>query len=266
MQKIKFWKMSGAGNDFVLLQGGNPSAARLEELAVRLCDRRLGIGADGLLHIARAGRGALRVRYHNSDGSEAFCGNGSRCAAWRAWSSGLLREKDFILRTGAGDLRAEIISAETVRMRMPDVKNARLNFSGNYPAGLKRVHFLNTGVPHAVVPVRDLEGTDVGALGRALRFNKAFGPAGTNVDFVRVAGRTVQVRTYERGVEGETLACGTGLTAAAVALALAGVVKSPVTLAARSGDKFKAWLQPEGTGAAQIWLQGPAKTVFEGEI
>jgi len=266
VQKIKFWKMSGAGNDFVLLRGGAPSAASLKKLAVRLCDRRLGIGADGLLHIAPAGRGALRVRYHNSDGSEAFCGNGSRCAAWLAWSSGLLRQKEFTLRTAAGNLRAEIVAANTVRMSMPDVTGARLDFPGNYPAGIKRVHFLNTGVPHAVVPVRDLEGTDVALLGRALRFNKAFGPAGTNVNFVRVTGSTVQVRTYERGVEAETLACGTGLTASAVALTLAGLVKPPVTLAARSGDKFRAWLRPAGSGATEIRLQGPAKTVFEGEI
>lgn len=266
MQKIKFWKMSGAGNDFVLLQGGAPASARLKKLAVRLCDRRLGVGADGLLHIAKAGPRLLTVRYCNSDGSEAFCGNGSRCAAWRAWSSGLIRDSEFTLRTAAGDLDAEIVSAETVRMRMPDVKGACLNFAGNYPAGIKQVHFLNTGVPHAVVPVRDLKGTDVAALGRALRFNKAFGRAGTNVNFVRLAGSTVQVRTYERGVEGETLACGTGLTASAVALALAGLVKSPVTLAARSGDKFRVWLKPAPAGAAEIRLQGPAKTVFEGEI
>lgn len=266
MQKIKFWKMSGAGNDFVLLQGGRPGAGALKELAVRLCDRKLGVGADGLLHISKAGSKLLEVRYLNSDGSVAFCGNGSRCAAWRAWSSGLMRKRKFTLRTAAGDLPAEIVSAGVVKMRMPDVAGAKLAFAGKYPAGVAELHFLNTGVPHAVVPVRDLEKTDVAGLGRALRFNRAFGPAGTNVNFVRVNGDKVYIRTYERGVEAETLACGTGITAAAVALALAGKVRPPVTLVARGGDRFRAWLAPAGSGASEIWLQGPAETVFEGEI
>jgi diaminopimelate epimerase len=266
VQKIKFWKMSGAGNDFVLLSGGRFSSGALRKLSIRLCDRKRGVGADGLLHISKAGPLLLAVRYFNSDGSEAFCGNGSRCAAWQAWRSGLIRRKKFILRTAAGDLPAEIIASGAVRMRMPEVRGARMNFKGRYPAGIGQVHFLNTGVPHAVVPVLDLEKTDVARFGRALRFNKAFGSAGANINFVRLEGGTVLVRTYERGVEGETLACGTGITAAAVALALAGLVKSPVRLAARSGDKFRAWLKPGGGGASEIYLQGPAQTVFEGEI
>lgn len=266
MQKIRFWKMSGAGNDFVLLAGGRPAGPALRRLAVRLCDRRRSVGADGLLHVARLGPALLRVRYFNSDGSEAFCGNGSRCAAWRAWSSGLMKAKRFTLRTAAGDLQAEIAGKETVRLRMPDVAGARLNFPGKFPAGVKKLHFLNTGVPHAVVPVRDIDKVDVAGLGRALRFHPAFGRAGANVNFTQVRGGRVLVRTYERGVEAETLACGTGVTASAVALALAGEVKPPVKLRARGGDDFRVWLKPCAAGASGIILQGPAKTVFEGEI
>ena len=263
---MKFWKMSGAGNDFVLLAGGRPSDGALRRLAVRLCDRRRAVGADGLLHIAKAGPELLRVRYFNSDGSEAFCGNGSRCAAWRAWSSGMMRARAFTLRTAAGDLRAEIAGRGTVRLAMPAVAGARLDLPGKFPGGVKPLHFLNTGVPHAVVPVKDVEKVDVAALGRALRFHPAFGRAGANVNFVQVKGGRVLIRTYERGVEAETLACGTGVTASAVALALAGAVKPPVALLARGGDLFRVWFKPAGNGASGVVLQGPAETVFEGEM
>ena len=265
VQKIAFWKMSGAGNDFVLLTGGRLGTAALKKLTVRLCAQKLAVGADGLLYVNKAGAASVSVRYFNADGSEAFCGNGSRCAAWWAYSKGLAG-KEFSLNTVSGVLPVKITGRESVRMRMPDVGAALLGFSGKYPAGIKLVHFLNTGVPHAVVPVADIDRTDVRGLGRALRYNKAFGPGGTNVNFVKVRAGRVLVRTYERGVEGETLACGTGLTASAVALALAGVVKPPVTLAARGGDRFRVWLKPSGAGASDIYIQGPAKIVFKGSI
>ncbi len=266
MQKIKFWKMSGAGNDFVLLTGGRLTAVSLGKLAVKLCARKTAVGADGLLYVNKGGSDSVTLRYFNSDGSEAFCGNGSRCAAWWAYSRGLMKSKTFLLKTAAGELAAEIKGAESVRMRMPDVPDVSIGHGGAWSKPVRAVHFLNTGVPHAVARVEDLEGLDVGAVGRLLRFHKAFGPQGTNVDFVRVSGGKVYVRTYERGVERETLACGTGITASAVALALTGEVKSPVTLAARSGDTFRVWLKPAGAGANEIYIQGPARTVFEGEI
>lgn len=265
MQKMKFWKMTGAGNDFVLLTGGRFKTAALKRLAARLCAAKTAIGADGLLYVNKAGRGAVSVRYFNSDGSEAFCGNGSRCAAWWAHRAGLAGKR-FLLRTAAGDLPAEITAAGSVRMGMPDVTRASLDFRGKYPRGIKTVHFLNTGVPHAVVPVSGLDALDVDGLGRALRHNPAFGRAGANVNFVGVRDGRVHVRTFERGVEAETLACGTGLTAAAVALALAGAVRPPVRLRSRSGEDFTVWLKPAGEGAADIRIQGPARIVFKGEI
>ena len=265
MQKIKFWKLSGAGNDFVLLPAGRLKAAALKKLARALCPRGTAVGADGLLVVAKRGLGEVSVRYFNADGSEAFCGNGSRCAAWWAYRQGLAGKKFFLL-TAAGRLPAEIISAERVRMGMPDVRGAKLFFKGKFPAAVKALHFLNTGVPHAVVPVGELRRLDVDSLGRALRGNPAFGPAGANVNFVRVSGGRAEVRTYERGVEAETLACGTGLTACAVALALAGRLRPPVELTARSGEKFSVWLKPEGDGASGIAIEGPARIVFTGEI
>lgn len=264
MQKLKFWKLSGAGNDFVLLTGRH-GAARLKSLARRLCAAKSGVGADGLLLVNRAGAGAVSVRYFNSDGSEAFCGNGSRCAAWWAYLKGLT-DREMTLGTLAGRLTASVAGREKVRMRMPEVRSVSLRHRGKYPAGVAAVHFLNTGVPHAVAPVRNLAGLDVIRLGRLLRSNPAFGRAGVNADFVELKKGVVHIRTYERGVEGETLACGTGITAAAVALALAGRVKPPVTFEARSRERFRVWLKPAGDGASEIFIQGPARLVFEGEI
>lgn len=258
--------MSGAGNDFVLITGSGLTTAALKKLAVRLCERKLAIGADGLLYVNKAGLDAVSVRYFNSDGSEAFCGNGSRCAALWAGREGLMKTWRFLLKSAAGELPVEIISQESVRMRMPDVPVVSLRHKGTWSRPVKAVHFLNTGAPHAVVPVEDLEVLDVAGLGRLLRFHKAFGPAGTNVNFVRLEKGVIKVRTYERGVEGETLACGTGITATAVALGLDLGLKSPVTLVPRTGEKFRVWYRREGDGAADIYVQGPAKIVFSGQI
>ncbi|OGR67256.1 MAG: diaminopimelate epimerase [Elusimicrobia bacterium GWC2_61_19] len=265
MGKMKFWKMSGAGNDFVLITGGRYKTAALKKLAVGLCAARTGVGADGLLYV-RPGRGAVSLRYFNSDGSEAFCGNGSRCAAWWAYSAGLVKRKKFLLKTVSGELPVEITGPESVRMRMPDVDGVALGYGGAWSKPVKRVHLLDTGVPHAVVPVDDLGGLDVMGLGKLLRFHKDFGPEGVNVDFVAVRGGKVHVRTYERGVEGETPACGTGITASAVALGLSLGLRSPVELISRSGEKFRVWFRAAGAGARDIYIQGPARIVFEGEI
>ena len=262
---MKFWKMSGAGNDFVLLAGGGPRGAAAGGLARRLCDRRLSIGADGLLLVRRARPGVISVRYFNADGSAAFCGNGSRCAALWAFLNGLA-PRSFELSTAAGTLPVEIAGGGRVRMRMPDVKKVSLRHPGRWPAGVREVHFLDTGVPHAVVPVKDVGRVDVPALGRLLRRHRAFGPAGANVDFAEIRGGRVLVRTYERGVEDETLACGTGITAAAIALALSGAVEPPVALRSRSGEDFTVSLEPSGAGASGITIEGPARLVFAGEM
>ena len=266
MQKIKFWKMSGAGNDFVLLTGGKLNTAALRKLAIKLCARKTAVGADGLLYVNRGAANIVSLRYFNSDGSEAFCGNGSRCAAWWAYSTGLVKSRNFRLTTSVCELTVVIKAVESVMMQMPDVAGVSLGHGWAWPAPVRSVYFLNTGVPHAVVPVDDLEKLDVPGVGRLLRLHKAFGPQGTNVDFVKVIGGKAHVRTYERGVEGETLACGTGLTASAVALGAAQGLKSPVDLVSGNGEKFRVWFCLNGTHVSNVYIQGPAKIVFEGEI
>ena len=265
--KIAFWKMSGAGNDFVLLNGGAFGSAPLKRLAVKLCDRKAGIGADGLLYVIKERAGRVSLRYFNSDGSEAFCGNGSRCAAWWARSSGLVKGDNFELSTIRGILPVMVTGREKIKMRMPAVTSVALNHKGNYPSPVRTVHFLNTGVPHAVVPLGDIGSLEVDSLGRRLRFHKAFGPAGANVNFVELGGARVLIRTYERGVEAETLACGTGIAAAAIALGLEKGLACPVLVTARSGENFKVWFKPGARGAVDdIYIEGPARTVFEGRI
>lgn len=267
--KLNFFKMSGAGNDFVLITSVRLRRMRsgaLKKLAVKLCSAKTAVGADGLLYVNKAGPGAISMRYFNCDGSEAFCGNGSRCSAWWAYASGLMKKKKFFLKSISGNLPVEIISRETVKIRMPDVPSVSLNHGGAWSKPVRTVHFLNTGVPHAVVPVPDLEHLDVNGLGRFLRFHSAFGSAGTNVDFVRAENGIVKIRTYERGVEAETPACGTGITASAIALGLELGLNSPVKIISKSGEKFKVWYKPSGGRVTDIYIQGPAKIIFKGTI
>jgi diaminopimelate epimerase len=257
--KLRFFKMSGAGNDFVLLDG-LPRGRSGPSLARRLCDRRRGIGADGLLVVSRRG-GRPRLDYWNADGSAAFCGNGSRCAAIWIASRGRAQGRRLTLATSGGPLEASLSGKGRASVRMPAPKGLRLGlrvaaFNRAYP-----VHFVDTGVPHAVVFVPDAERVDVKTLGRFLRFHKAFGKAGANVDFVHLKKGVVHLRTYERGVEDETLACGTGVVAAAAVARALGEAGDRVTVRVRGGEELHVTF---ADGAA--WLEGPGETTFHGEV
>ncbi|MCR4820860.1 MAG: diaminopimelate epimerase [Elusimicrobiales bacterium] len=286
---MKFWKMSGAGNDFVLIEDKSFSYKYLSGLAVKLCRRRISIGADGLLAVSRLDNGNVRMRYFNSDGTEAFCGNGSRCSLLWAYAKGLCGRK-VSLEALPGILNAEIISDKEVKMAMPDVKSPEM-LNLNLLSGIKKdIIFMDTGVPHCVVilPEWQLDSFDIASEGRALRYNKIF-PQGANVDFISISKpddsvALVKVRTYERGVEAETLACGTGITASAIAAALSAKLPSPVSLRSLSGENFKVWFEisngPEYEArlekdsrknslfpdAKNIFIQGPAEITFTGEI
>lgn len=259
---MRFFKMSGAGNDFVLVE--RPKGGSLSKLARRLCDRRRGVGADGLLAVDR---GALRLSYFNADGSEAFCGNGSRCAAWWMHARGWVKGREFEFKTSEGPLRARITGRETVSIRMPEPHSIRLGLKVAAAGRTWTAHSLNTGVPHAVVEVMELADFPVFEVGRALRHHKAFAPAGTNADFIRWDGKLLHVRTYERGVEDETLACGTGVAASALAGFLLGKGRPPVRVRVRGGATLKVSFKPLGGNAfSDVWLEGPAEVVYSGEI
>ena len=254
---VRFWKMSGAGNDFVLLDR-LPRARSAPALARRLCDRRLAVGADGLLVVSRDAVGA-RVGYWNADGSSAFCGNGTRCAALWAHERKIVRGDSFAMRTIRGVLSARLTGPSRAEVAMPQPARPgsplRLRAAGRAWV----VHPVDSGTAHAVVFVDDAESVDAETLGRSLRRHPALGPGGANVDFVQARERGLVLRTYERGVEAETLACGTGVMAAAAVARALGLSGDRVSVRARGG-LLRARLAPRAA------LEGPGKVVFTGEI
>lgn len=274
---LKFVKMNGAGNDFVVIDGRQARVRWERELVARLCDRHRGVGADGLLVLETSeGSGAdFRMRYFNSDGGEAeMCGNGARCFA--RFASGLLGGAGEIgFETLAGRATAKVLKDGSVELAMmkPEVvgQAEELTLERGEGSTIKCVFwFLNTGVPHAVIFVdsaEELERLDVAGLGRAVRFHERFAPAGTNVNFVTVLdSNRLRVRTYERGVEAETLACGTGVTACALAHHLRAGCGSPVNVETRGGDVLGVRFEASGCEFTQVFLRGPAEFVFRGEI
>ncbi|MCX5797828.1 MAG: diaminopimelate epimerase [Elusimicrobia bacterium] len=258
---MRFWKLTAAGNDFVLVA----SAVRAPgALARRLCDRRGGVGADGLLLVRRAA-GGVDLRYFNADGSAAFCGNGTRCAAWWAFSRGWAGRR-MRLRTRAGAVAARVTGRGLVALSMPGPKGLRLGLTLRVKGRSLRAHAVNMGVPHAVVPVRGLEGFPVVDFGRAIRRHPAFGRGGANVDFISRRGPALRMRTYERGVEGETWACGTGAAAAAVVAWRLGWVRPPVKVLVRGGQALAVSFRTQDGAVRDVRLSGPVRIVFEGEV
>ncbi|MBI3549024.1 MAG: diaminopimelate epimerase [Elusimicrobia bacterium] len=265
--KIRFVKMSGAGNDFVLVDAAELKGARggRPRLARAICDRRASVGADGLLIVGRGGpAGAASLEYYNADGSEAFCANGSRCAAWyihrRRWAG-----RAFVFNSIEGPIRATITGDERVRIFMPQIRDVRLGLKVDACGKTWRVSYLNTGVPHVVVEAKDLDAFPVFEVGRALRRHRAFAPAGANVNFVSLGKGAPRLRTYERGVEDETLACGTGATATAAVLHLTKGARPPIRLQVKGGDTLTVGFRSLAGGFEDVWLEGPAKVTFTGE-
>lgn len=255
---LRFWKLSGAGNDFVLLEG-LPKGRSGAGLARALCDRREGVGADGLIAMGRKG-GQVRLDYWNADGSAAFCGNGTRCAVLWAVERGWLKGNALSIRTARGPVLARRTAKGRVETSMPAPKDLRLGIRIKTEGYSLQAHYVDTGVPHAVVFVPDVSRVDVKRLGRALRIHKAFGRAGANVDLVEIQKNNLIVRTYERGVEGETLACGTGVMAAAFVARVLGFGEMPLRVHVASGDALSVSFR-DGPR-----LEGPAKIVFSGEV
>jgi len=256
--KTRFWKMSGAGNDFVLLE--DAPARRGPALARRLCDRRFGVGADGLLVLARR-RGRVRIDYWNADGSYAFCGNGTRCGALWAAARGWTKGERFVVETARGPLPVGLTGAGRAEVAMPAPRGFRRGLRLKALGRARLVHLIDTGVPHAVVFVPDAETVDVKALGRALRSHEGVGPLGANVDFVEVRGGALVLRTYERGVEDETLACGTGVVAAAAVARALGKAGDRVDVRVRGGGLLRVSFDGGG-----VRLEGPGEVTFVGEV
>jgi len=264
---MNFTKMNGAGNDFVLLDNLDGRLQLSAAQIAAICDRHRGVGADGVLVVEPPSNGTdFRMRYYNADGGEAeMCANGARCFA--RFASRLTGKQGAIsFQTPAGVIRAESAD-ENVRLAMTEPRDLALDQTIELTGGSVLVHSVNTGVPHAIVFVDDLEKTDVRSLGAGLRYHPHFAPKGTNVNFVRITGpATVSVRTYERGVEDETLACGTGVVATALILHEKHGAQSPVSVQVRGGDTLSVAFEKVDGGYRNVNLTGPADFVFEGQI
>jgi diaminopimelate epimerase len=268
MSTLKFYKMSGAGNDFVVLDNRQGQVrGDLSAFSAAVADRKRGVGADGVLLVEPSDRKNFRMRYFNADGSEAdMCGNGGRCIARFANLMGAAPTA-MEFENLAGDFKATVLADGQVDLQMTQPHSMRLDMKLAIEGAELTGHFLNTGVPHVVVPVDDIEAVDVVGWGRQLRHHSAFGPKGTNANFVQVTGpSSVKVRTYERGVEDETLACGTGSVAAAILMARLGRVKSPVAVTTRGGDVLSIAFRLDGDSASEVFLKGGAEVTFQGDL
>ncbi len=270
---LQFTKMDGAGNDFILVDNRQGHFLFDQQLISQLCHRHRGIGADGLLIFEKPDSpcAQARMRYYNADGREAeMCGNGARC--FTRYVASLLKQSSgkITFETAAGLLQGELMENQ-VKIFMSEVHTVKLHQRvGNY----HNIHSINTGVPHALLIVDHLQRAPVLEVGRTLRYHPHFSPAGTNVDFIQIlAPHSLAIRTYERGVEGETLACGTGVVAAALLYHFLYKVPSPISVLVQSQEKLEVTFlsQPSSENKtlpkiSEITLRGPAEFVFQGSI
>jgi diaminopimelate epimerase len=265
---IDFFKMSGSGNDFILIDNrdGSLAVGDCAAFARSVCERKISVGADGLFIIEKSEKVDFRWRFFNADGSEAaMCGNGARCVARFAYLTGIAGTR-MSFETGAGIIDAEV-RGDIVKVRLTDPYALALDEQIRIGNQILFVHSINTGVPHAVHFLHDLEGFDVFTTGRAIRNHEHYRPAGANANFVTVVDdHTLRVRTYERGVEDETLACGTGSVASALIAALKGLVTSPVDVRVQSGELLRIYFEPTVDGFTKVYLEGKAKVVYQGKL
>jgi diaminopimelate epimerase len=274
---LRFTKMNGAGNDFILIDNTAGDIRLNRSQIVHLCDRHRGIGADGILLLEKpANHADFRMRYFNADGGEAeMCGNGARCFA-RFASHVAKARRQLSFETPAGVISAEL-TGNLVRLQMTEPHDLRLNVNLPISNENKTVHFINSGVPHVVIPVPLIEEVDIRRDGSAIRHHEMFSPKGANVNFIEKRGSNkIAIRTYERGVEDETLACGTGIVASALIFGATENVKGPITVIARGGDELQVGFERSGPPSlpsdaasnqfCNVTLTGPAEFVFEGTI
>ncbi len=268
MTSISFSKMSGSGNDFIVIDNRQNILPDVDpaRFAKRVCCRRLSAGADGLILVEPSDRVDFKWNFFNSDGSVAeMCGNGARCVARYAHLNGIA-DTGMEFETIAGTIQAQVIG-DRVKIKMTDphdpAADDRLEVDGQ-TIGFSSI---NTGVPHVVITVDDIDAVDVVGIGRAVRHHPNFAPAGTNVNFIApLPDGEWAVRTYERGVEDETLACGTGNVAAALALSMRQGLPSPITLKTRSGSLLKIYFSADGSRFHDVFLEGDARLIYNGQL
>jgi diaminopimelate epimerase len=282
MKKLFFVKMSGAGNDFIVLDKGlNPDLVFTASDIKQICDRRNGIGGDGLITIGDSNAYDFLMEYYNADGSTgSLCGNGARCAIKFAESSKRLKGKETKFLSNGVEYSGEVLNDGLIKVYFRQPENLKLNFKVKAGGQLITSHFVNSGSPHVVIDVKeilqkpsnpksnfsDINDVPVFQIGKEIRNLPEFSPGGTNVNFFSLTDDDIYIRTYERGVEDETLACGTGNVATAIILNKLKAIKAPIKLITRGGDKLIVDYNSDEQQIKDLTLTGPVKVVFTGEF
>ncbi len=264
---INFIKAEGAGNDFIIVDSENlPEGVDLSKLAKALCERKKSIGADGFLIYDKSKDCDFKMRIFNPDGQEvSMCGNGARCIALYSHKKRAQKNK-FCIETKAGPVEAQI-NSDIPKLKMTSPKDIKLDFDLQLKNEKLTVSFIDTGVPHVVYFVDNLESMDVENVGREIRYHKEFQPEGTNANFVKIIDdRTLHLRTYERGVEEETLACGTGAVASALIASKLKKSISPIDVKVKSNDVLRVYFDIEGSFFKNVYLEGKCRLVYEGRV
>ncbi|MFH2046477.1 MAG: diaminopimelate epimerase [Pseudomonadota bacterium] len=268
MENITFFKMSGSGNDFIIIDNRNNvvEVKDLKSFITKVCARRMSVGADGFILIENDDSADFKWQFFNSDGSRAeMCGNGARCAARFAYMN-KIAGPDMSFVTDAGIVHARVLDGR-VKVNMMEPSVCKYDYQIQLKDGPITVSSLNTGVPHVVIIADDLENIDVVNIGREIRFHENYAPAGTNVNFISgIKDKTIYIRTYERGVEDETLACGTGSIASALVVAYKNKIESPVNVITRSKGVLTIHYKQDNGRFYDIYLEGDARVIYKGEL
>ncbi len=267
MDKLHFYKLSGTGNDFIIINNLNNSRSfdYFKSIVRAVTNRNNGVGADGLIIINPDNETDFRWDFFNADGSVAeMCGNGARCVA-RVFSY-ITGKSEMIFKTLAGRIDA-YVTGSRVKVRLSDPNDILDHIEINLDGTIIKGSFINTGVPHFVVPVDNIDDYNVREIGRKLRFHEYFAPKGTNVNFVKYLGDSaIKVRTYERGVEDETLACGTGACATALIFGRKGVVKDRADIITSGGERLSVYFSIQNDLIHNVYLEGNTRFICEGEV
>lgn len=268
METIEFWKMSGSGNDFILIDNrdGRVKDEDMGRIVERACRRRESVGADGVIFVVGSDHHDFGWHYFNADGGEVeMCGNGGRCVSRFAYLKGIAGP-EMTFETLAGPVSA-VVRGRMVKVLMPKPTGLSMDVDLGGGKGWKSVDFINTGVPHVVIGVEDLSNHPVKEEGRMIRYHELFSPEGTNADFMKATGPDqLEIRTYERGVEDETLACGTGAIACALVGAVRGTVRSPAKVKTRGGEVLTIHFQRKDQSFDRVWLEGSTSLIYKGEM
>ncbi|MGA9177686.1 MAG: diaminopimelate epimerase [Desulfobacterales bacterium] len=268
MKNIEFYKMSGSGNDFIIIDNRNNivDESDLSNFIVNVCRRKMSVGADGVILVENTGNADFKWRFFNSDGSVAeMCGNGARCVARFAYLNNIAGS-NMSFETLAGLVKAEVIE-ERVKVKMTDPFDLETDVAIELKNGLTSIYSINTGVPHVVMVKNSIDDIDIVKTGREIRYHDRFSPAGTNVNFVcHVKDNTIAIRTYERGVEDETLACGTGAAASAIVMAQKMKLDSPLSVLTRSGEYLNIFFKEKEGQYYDIYLEGDARIIYKAQL